>query len=148
MLLPAPLLALLALLASGSAGAEMVHRDHFKELPVEEALARRAPCGAFAGNPDLLVFQLVTMGCTDPGARWEVAEVDEVQMTRAWAKLGYMSYQVLLLGLADDSVAAEEWRFELSPLDETRWQLDFAGLRWRCRPGRGADEDFTTQLCN
>jgi len=144
----APLFALLALLTAASAGAEMVHRDHFKELAVEEALSRRVACGPFQGDPDLLVYQLVTGSCSDPGARWEIPEVGEVQMTRAWAKLGYMSYQVLLLGLPDDSVAAQEWRFELSPLDDTSWQLDFAGLRWRCRLGRGPADDFTTELCN
>ncbi len=137
----------LLLLAAVPAAAEMVHRDNFRMLPVEEALAHRADCGPFAGDPDRLVYEMISGRCGEPGQRWEMAEVGEVQVTRAWARLGYMGYQVLLLGLADDSVAAGGWRFELTPLDGEAWQLDFVGQRWRCQPGRGEAERLTAEHC-
>ncbi len=136
----------LLLLLPFAAQAEMVHRDNFRMLAVDEALQRRAACGPFAGEPDTLVYQIIAAGCGEPGTYWALTEVGEVQVTRAWAKLGYLAYQVLLLGLADDSVMDEEWRFELTPIDDDTWQLDFAGRRWRCQPGRGASE-LTTQPC-
>ena len=66
---------------------------------------------------------------------------------RRFAKLGYLAYQVLLLDLADDSLRDEEWRLEITPLDGDAWQLDFAGQRWRCQPGRGS-QDLTKQPCS
>jgi hypothetical protein len=135
----------LALLA-GPAAAEMVHRDNFRMVPVAEALERRAACGDFAGDPDRLVYEIVAGRCGEPGTRWALEEVGEVQVTRSWARLGYLAYQVLLLELADDSRRDEEWRFELTPLDGDGWQLDFAGQRWRCQPGRGSQE-LATQPC-
>lgn len=137
----------LLLLPALPAAAEMVHRDNFRMLPVEEALARRADCGSFDGDPDRLVYEMVAGRCGEPGQRWDMDGVAEVQVTRAWARLGYMGYQVLLLGLADDSVAAEEWRFELTPLEGEAWQLDFAGQRWRCQAGRGEAERLTADYC-
>lgn len=139
------ILPLLFLLAS-PLQAEMVHRDNFRMLPVEAAQTRRAACGAFAGEPDTLVYQMITESCGEPGTHWAISEVEEVQVTRAWAKLGYLSYQVLLLGLADNSVRDEEWRFELTPVDDDTWQLDFAGRRWRCQPGRGHAQ-LTSEPC-
>jgi len=146
-----PLALALALLSAAAlaspAVADMVHRDNFRMLPVEEALERRAACGPFEGDPDRLVYEMTSGRCGEPGTRWELPGVGEVQLTRAWARLGYLSYQVLLLDLADDSRRDEEWRFELTPVDDDTWQLDFAGRRWRCQPGRGQQE-LTAQLCS
>ena len=136
----------LALLAAPAA-AEMVHRDNFRMLPVAEALERRAACGEFEGDPDRLVYEIVAGRCGDPGTRWAIGEAAEVQVTRSWAKLGYLAYQVLLLDLADDSLRDEEWRLEITPLDGDAWQLDFAGQRWRCQPGRGS-QDLAKQPCS
>lgn len=141
------LVTLLAFLLPLPAGAEMVNRENFRLMPTQQALERRALCGPFEGNPDVLVYQLVTGRCEEPGTRWDMPDAGEVQVTRAWARLGYLAYQVLLLDLQDDSVAAEEWRFELTPVDDQRWQLDFAGQRWRCWEGRGRSEGFTTTPC-
>lgn len=136
----------LVLLLAGPAAAEMVHRDNFRFMTVESAQARRADCGPFAGDPDRLVYQMITAGCGEPGTLWPMEEVGEVQVTRAWAKLGYLAYQVLLVDVAGEALKDEEWRFELTPIDEETWQLDFAGRRWRCHPGYGA-ESFTTTPC-
>lgn len=142
-----PLLVLALVLLAAPAAADMVHRDNFRMLPVEEALARRAACGPFAGDPDRLVYEMISGSCGEPGTRWDLPEAGEVQLTRAWARLGYLSYQVLLLGLLDDALQDEEWRFELTPVDDDAWQLDFAGRRWRCQPGRGPQE-LTAELCS
>lgn len=145
-ILSAVVLSLFLLLPA--ARAEMVNRENFRLMPTSDALDRRLLCGPFEGDPDVLVYQLVTGSCDQPGTRWDMADVGEVQVTRAWARLGYLAYQVLLLDLQDDSVAAEEWRFELTPVDDQRWQLDFAGQRWRCHAGRGPTEGFTTKPCS
>jgi hypothetical protein len=36
----------------------------------------------------------------------------------------------------DDSIAAEEWRVDLSRADDGAWDLEWAGERWRCQRER------------
>jgi hypothetical protein len=49
-------------------------------------------------------------------------------------------------GLLDDSVAGEQHRAVLRPVDGG-WRVAELGERWRCQPGRGS-ASWTTQPCH
>ncbi len=49
-------------------------------------------------------------------------------------------------GLHDDSVSAIETRVDMI-LKGDSWEIEWAGGRWRCQPGRGSST-WTTSLCS
>ncbi|MEM8638425.1 MAG: hypothetical protein AAGG51_06415 [Cyanobacteria bacterium P01_G01_bin.54] len=55
--------------------------------------------------------------------------------------------QLTVVGLADDSIAAQRFQVELEWDAKQDWQLVWVGEQWRCQDGRGIVE-WTNQRCS
>ncbi|NEO84286.1 MAG: hypothetical protein F6J87_08535 [Spirulina sp. SIO3F2] len=54
---------------------------------------------------------------------------------------------ITVVGLADDSIAAQRFQVELVWDAELDWQITWVGEQWRCWEERGS-QDWTTELCS
>lgn len=91
-------------------------------------------------SPQAIALELAT-DCTDYPSK---CQLEDVRVFRVASSKAIVVIQKRYL--VGDSVDASQMRIELLQTGET-WEVEWSGVRWRCRPFRGNSPGWTVETC-
>jgi hypothetical protein len=91
-------------------------------------------------SPQAIALELAT-DCSDYPSK---CQLEEVRVFRVASSKAIVVLQERYL--VGDSVDASQMRIELLRVGET-WEVEWSGMRWRCKPFRGNSPGWTVETC-
>ncbi len=91
-------------------------------------------------SPQAIASEFATAWCASPS----ICQLEEIRVFRVAANRAIIVLQTRYL--RGDSVEGSQVRIELLRVEEA-WNVEWAGMRWRCRPFRGNGPGWTLETC-
>jgi hypothetical protein len=91
-------------------------------------------------SPHAIALDFATDWCDSPS----ICQLEEVRVFRVASNRAIIVLQTR--NLRGDSVDASQVRIELLRVGEA-WEVEWAGMRWRCNPFRGNSPGWTVEPC-
>lgn len=91
-------------------------------------------------SPQAIALDFATDWCDSPS----ICQLEEVRVFRVALNRAIIILQTR--NLIGDSVEGSQVRIELLRVEEA-WNVEWAGMRWRCRPFRGNSPGWTVETC-